>query len=102
MQDLRAANVEFFEKIEGAFRELFDAARAKNELHFALALMRGMQDAGWSTAEEAHRAFDEYSELVEKATGPIRLTESVNGIRKRTREDQQPWAGLQAQGGSAE
>lgn len=76
MKDFRVANEEFFEKIEQAFRALFDAAQAKNELHFALALMpemRGAQDAGWSTADEAHRAFDEYSEFVEKATGPIRL-----------------------------
>lgn len=67
----RSANDEFFEKVERALRALFDLARQKNELHFAMALMpelRGMQDAGWNTAEEAHRAFDEYLEFV-KNTG---------------------------------
>ncbi len=31
-------NQEFFEKAESAFRQLFDAARGKNELDFAFAL----------------------------------------------------------------
>lgn len=76
MQDQRAVNVEFFEKAENSFRDLFDSARQRNELHFAMALMpemRGMQDAGWNTAEEAHRAFDEYTEFIETAKGPIRF-----------------------------
>jgi hypothetical protein len=65
----RSANDEFFEKVERALRALFDLALQKNELHFAMALMpemRGMQDAGWNTAAEAHRAFDEYLEFVNK------------------------------------
>ena len=76
MPDQRAVNVEFFEKVEKSFRDLFDSARHRNELHFAMALMpemRGMQDAGWNTAEEAHRAFDEYTEFIETAKGPIRF-----------------------------
>lgn len=58
-----AENEEFFEKTERAFRDLCDRARAKNELHFALSLnpeFRGEQDAGWSTADDAHMAFAEY------------------------------------------
>lgn len=53
----------FFLKTENALRKLFDAAKGKNELHFALSLspeFRGEQDAGWCTAEESFRAFDEY------------------------------------------
>ena len=76
MQELRLANEEFFAKVERAFRSLFDAARQKNELHFAMALMpemRGMQDAGWNTAQEAHRAFEEYSEFIDTAKSPIRF-----------------------------
>lgn len=66
----------FFDKTERAFRALFDLARQKNELHFALALMpemRGMQDAGWNTAAEAHKAFDEYLLFIDTAKGPIRF-----------------------------
>lgn len=62
-------NEEFYDKIENAFRSLFDTARAKHELHFAMALMpemRGMQDAGWNTADETHRAFDEYLQFIQK------------------------------------
>lgn len=76
MQDQRSANEKFFEKVERTLRALFDAAKQKNELHFAMALMpemRGAQDAGWNTAEEAHRAFDEYSEFINTAKGPIRF-----------------------------
>jgi hypothetical protein len=60
---LVAENEKFFEKSERAFRDLFDRARAKNELHFALSLnpeFRGEQDAGWSTAHDAHTAFNQY------------------------------------------
>lgn len=56
-------NEEFFDKSILAFRELFDAARDRNQLHFALALnpeMRGMQDAGWNTAHATQVAFREY------------------------------------------
>jgi hypothetical protein len=35
---------------------------------------RGMQDAGWSTAEDASRALDQYLELLEKlASSPIKI-----------------------------
>ena len=56
-------NNAFFEKTERVFRDLFDRARDKNELQFAFSLnpeFRGEQDAGWSTADDAHLAFDEY------------------------------------------
>ena len=62
-----SANQEFFRKSHRALTELFDKARAANELHFAMALhpeCRGMQDAGWSTAHEAVTAFDEFSNLL--------------------------------------
>ncbi|MBE9572303.1 MAG: hypothetical protein IMF11_16875 [Proteobacteria bacterium] len=62
-------NDEFCKKAERAFRELFDAAREKHELHFANALipeMRGLQDAGWNTAAEAHRAFEEYLNFMQQ------------------------------------
>src|SRR5436305_147599 len=46
MTSKSAVNADFYEKAKRAFRNLFDAARAKHELHFALALipeLRGMQ-----------------------------------------------------------
>ena len=60
-------NVPYYEKAEAAFAKLFDAARAKDELQFALSLMsefRGSRDAGWSSAEEADRAFGDYLEFL--------------------------------------
>ncbi len=50
---MRPANVPFFEKADRALRDLFEKARAANELHFAFALFpefRGLQDSGWNTA----------------------------------------------------
>jgi hypothetical protein len=61
--DLARENEAFFAKAETALRELFDKARTANELQFVFSLMpefRGCQDAGWNTAIEAQRAFDEY------------------------------------------
>jgi len=70
-QDPRAAeNGRFFEKIERALRDLFERARARNELHFAFSLnpeFRGEQGPGWSTADDAHRAFDEYLAFLREA-----------------------------------
>src|SRR5262245_49148370 len=60
---LPAESQPFFEKVERAFRDLFERAKARNELHFALSLnpeFRGVQGPGWSTADDVHRAFDEY------------------------------------------
>jgi hypothetical protein len=60
-----------------AWQELFFAARGKEEMQFAMALnpeFRGMQDAGWSTAEEASRALDQYLEILEKMpSSPIKV-----------------------------
>jgi hypothetical protein len=61
-------NQAFYEKAKRALRELFEKAKATHELHFALALMpeiRGLQDAGWNTAEEAVRAYDEFTKHIE-------------------------------------
>lgn len=62
-------NSVFFEKTERVFHDLFDRARDKNELQFAFSLnpeFRGEQDAGWSTADDAHLAFDEYLAFLTK------------------------------------
>ncbi len=63
VEALERENEQFFEKAERAFRELFDAAKAKNEIHFGLALgpeNRGYKSVPSSTAMETFRAFDEY------------------------------------------
>lgn len=60
-------NQEFYDKAARALTDLCERARAAHELHFVMALMpefRGMEDAGWSTAHEAVRAYDEFSALV--------------------------------------
>ena len=56
-------NQAFYDKAIRALRDLFDKAKAKHELHFAMALMpefRGAQDGGWNTAEEAVYAYDQF------------------------------------------
>ena len=60
--ELHNVNQRFLEKTEAAFRSLFHAARASNELQFAFSLaaeFRGAQDdpLGWSTAADTVRAF---------------------------------------------
>lgn len=60
-------NEEYYILLETAIRELFDMAKEKNELHFALALnpeFRGTQSEGWNTALEAIKAFDEYIDFL--------------------------------------
>ena len=62
-------NAQFYEKAERALKKVFEKAKATNELHFAMALMpemRGMQDGGWNTAEEAARAYGQYGSLLDK------------------------------------
>jgi len=69
-------NAAFYEKVERAFRSLFDMARGKHELHFAMALMpemRGMQDAGWNTAHETNRTFDEYIKVIDQLKARMRV-----------------------------
>jgi hypothetical protein len=67
----------FYEKMDRALRDLFKKAQAAQELHFAMALMpefRGMQDGGWSTAEDAVQAYNEYGGLMEQLPkGPLRI-----------------------------
>jgi hypothetical protein len=66
---LAIENGPFFEKIERAFRDLFERAKRRHELHFAFSLnpeFRGEQGPGWSTADDAHRAFDEYLTFIEQ------------------------------------
>jgi hypothetical protein len=71
-------NQAFYEKAMRALRDLYDKARAKHELHFAMALMpefRGAQDGGWNTAEEAVYAYDQFVAHI-KSLGkdePIRI-----------------------------
>ncbi|MCC5467641.1 hypothetical protein [Pelosinus baikalensis] len=63
------SNEVFFKKATDALEELFERAQKVNEIHFALALMsefRGMQDVGWSTADDALHAYKEYIELIKK------------------------------------
>lgn len=66
-KSVKTANDLFYEKADKAFRGLFEVAKTKNELHFALSLspeFRGAQDAGWNTAADAHVAFREYLDFV--------------------------------------
>jgi hypothetical protein len=69
----------FHEKTEKALRLLFDTAKEKNELQFALSLspeFRGEQGPGWCTAHESMRAFDEYMtfiSLMGKSSFTIRI-----------------------------
>ena len=69
LDKFRQVNKLFFEKAEKAFAELFKLAKAKNELHFALSLtpeFRGVQGPGWNTADETHRAFEDYLNFINK------------------------------------
>jgi hypothetical protein len=74
-EDLELAvdvNATFFVKVETSLRQLFDLAKVKNELQFALSLapeFRGCQGPGWNTAQEAHTAFEEYLDFLND--GPL-------------------------------
>ena len=60
-------NQAFYDKAKRALEDLFEKAKAKNELHFVMAMMpefRGMQDGGWNTGEEAVRAYDQFTEHI--------------------------------------
>lgn len=62
-------NQPFYDKALTALRDLFEKAKAAQELHFAMSLMpelRGAQDGGWNTAEESVRAYDDFEALVKK------------------------------------
>jgi len=71
-------NEQFYEKTIRSLRDLCERAKASHELHFVMALMpefRGEQDAGWCTAQEAVRAYDEFTALVKSlsADNPVRV-----------------------------
>jgi hypothetical protein len=62
-------NAQFYEKARRALKAVFEKAKATNELHFAIALMpemRGMQDGGWNTAQEASDAYSQFRALLDK------------------------------------
>lgn len=62
------AEVEAFrDECFAAWRRLFSAARARNELAFAFSLspeFRGMQDAGWNTAFDALAGVHDYLDVI--------------------------------------
>lgn|GEM_PF-717918 len=65
---LEKQSAEFFQKAERAFKGLFEAAKARNELHCAFAVMpeeRGIQTSGWSSAAETFLAFNDYLEFLD-------------------------------------
>jgi len=69
MTDLERENRVFYEKANKSIRHLFQLAKDKNELHFALSLMtefRGIQAAGWNTTDDTHIAFQEYLDFLKK------------------------------------
>lgn len=60
----------FFEKSKEAFSRLFELAKSREEVQYAMALgpeMRGSQVAGWNTAHEASRTLEDYLKLLEIA-----------------------------------
>ncbi len=68
VETLKNENAQFLILFKKSFIELLALAKKKNELHFAFALspeFRGMQDAGWNTAVESMRAFEEYIEFLD-------------------------------------
>jgi hypothetical protein len=75
--DIQARVDDFESRCSEAWRNLFAAAKDRNEVYFAISLMpefRGMQDAGWSTAVEAKVAFQQYLELINHLPpSPIKL-----------------------------
>ena len=76
-------NQAYYDKAISSLQDLFEKAKAKNELHFVMALMpelRGMQDGGWNTAEEAVRAFDQYTKHIKALPkdDPIRVRIALN------------------------
>ncbi|MBN2589503.1 MAG: hypothetical protein JXA96_06555 [Sedimentisphaerales bacterium] len=65
---------EYVHHTENAFRKLFECAKSKNEVQFALALapeFRGEQGPGWCTWEETNRAFKEYLDFINQKFNSI-------------------------------
>ncbi|MGD6735604.1 hypothetical protein ACP5PY_04160 [Photobacterium leiognathi subsp. mandapamensis] len=72
LDKLKAENEAYYLKLEDSLNSLFSMAKDSDELQFAFSLSpesRGSQDAGWNTAEDAIRAFDEYLEFIQD--GPL-------------------------------
>lgn len=66
----------FMKRAAAAFDALFADARNKSEIDFVLALnpeFRGIQDPGWSPAEEALRAIEDFSTFLNNKAIPTRL-----------------------------
>lgn len=58
---------QFHERCKAVFFELFDKAKQLDEVQYAMSLspeFRCSQDAGWNTAREASRAYEDYIELL--------------------------------------
>src|SRR5450755_4755653 len=69
-------NESFFTDTEVALDKLFSEARAKSEFDFVLSLtpeFRGVQDVGWSAADEVFRAIEDFSPFLNDDHLPIRL-----------------------------
>jgi hypothetical protein len=67
---LKEENIAFYERWERSLRHLFDKARETHELWFAFSLnpeFRGSQDPGWSMADDAMVAFEEYLQFINEA-----------------------------------
>ncbi len=61
------AELAFLKEAEAALRDLFERAKAKSEVQFAMSLapeFRGAQDDGWCTADEVDRAIPQYLEFI--------------------------------------
>lgn len=73
---LKLENEAFYKVAEAELTSLFEKARQKNELHFALSLIhefRGIQGPGFNTTEECFVAIEDYLSFLKKDATPDRL-----------------------------
>lgn len=67
---------QFIEKAKVALSKLFAKACLTDELHFVLSLnpeLRGAQDPGWCTAQEAYNSFEQYMQFLKQyESSPIK------------------------------
>ena len=76
VEKLRLENEAFLTKAQEALTELFEAAKQRNELHFALSLtpeMRGCQGPGFNSAEECFVAIEDYVSYLNSTPDTSRL-----------------------------
>lgn len=69
-EKFRLENETFLAKTEAALIRLFEAAKNKNELHFALSLtpeFRGIQGPGFNSADECFAAIKDYTDFINSA-----------------------------------